>query len=169
MARLTDVQSSALGYWWNLISDAARGGFTVTETVQIATGVARDQGRTLSPAENRAISSLYGYVRREVNASNAFLAGDANQVINSDMVSIPPYARDEQEMNSYPQYHVKFAYEYIDQAGNRQSAIKTSVFNDISYTTIGELTSEVLSDAEAFAAKYNHTLLSATPIAILAV
>lgn len=169
MARLTDTLRAALGYWYNLVSDAARSGFTVTDTVQLANQVAKDLGSSLRPEENRAISSLYGYVRREVNAGLTFQAGDPNQFINSDMISVPPYARDEAEQATYPLYHVKFEYVYLDQAGNRQVTTKTSVFNDQLPSTIGELTAQVLDDAEAMANKYGHTLLSATPLLILAV
>lgn len=169
MARLTDTVRAALGYWWNLISDAARAGFTVTETVGIANDIAHNLGGSLSFQDNQAISTLYGYVRREVNAGNAFQAASANQGITADMISVPPYARDEQEMAAYPIYHVKFEYTYLDQAGNRQTTIRTSVFPDGIKNTIGELTADVLDDAEGMARKYGHTLISAVPLMILAV
>lgn len=169
MARITDTVRTALGYWWNLISDAARAGFTVTDTVQLANQVASDLGGSLSFAENTAISTLYGYARREVNAGNAFTAGDPGQQIDANMISVPPYARDDQEMATYPLYHVKFEYTYLDQAGNRQTTFRTSVFPDQLPDTVGELTSAVLDDAEAMAFKYGHTLLSAIPVNILAV
>jgi hypothetical protein len=169
MARLDDAGRAALGYWYNLVSDAARSGFTVTDTIQLANQVAADLGGSVSFKENTAIAQLYGYVRREVNAGEAFTAATSSQSINSDMVSIPPYARDEQEQNSYPLYHVKFEYTYLDQAGNEQTGIRTSVFNDLLPDTVGELTSAVLDDAEAMASKYGHTLLSARPVNILEV
>src|SRR5215469_10692429 len=119
MARLTDTVRAALGYWWNLVSDAARAGFTVTDTVQLANQVAQDFGTSLSFSENTAISQLYGYVRREVNAGNVFTAASQGQQIDQNMISTPPYARDLQEQNTYPIYHVKFEYTYLDSAGNQ--------------------------------------------------
>lgn len=169
MPRLTDTLKQALGYWFNLVSDAARQGFTVTDTVQLANQVAHDLGGKLSFQENTAISQLYGYVRREINAGNQFQAAAPNRAIDADMISVPPYARDEAEQATYPLYHVRFEYTYIDQAGNTQTTFKTSVFNDVLPGTVGELTADVLDDAEAMANKYGHTLLSATPVAILAV
>lgn len=169
MARLTDTVRAALGYWYNLISDAARQGYTVTETVQLANQVAEDFGTSLKPEENRAISSLYGYVRREVNAGNEFQAAAESQGITADMISTPAYARDVQEQATYPLYHVKFEYTYLDAAGNQQTTIKTSAFPDVLPGTVGELTSDVLDDAEGMAAKYGHTLISVRPINILAV
>lgn len=169
MARISDTVRAALGYWWNLISDAARANFTVTDTVQLANQVATDLGGSLSFQENTAISVLYGYARREVNAGNAFLAGSPGQAIDASMISTPPYARDLQEQNTYPLYHVKFEYTYIDSAGNQQTSYRTSVFPDQLPETIGELTQAVLDDAEAMAAKYNHRLLSAIPTNILSV
>jgi hypothetical protein len=169
MPRLTDTVRAALGYWYNLISDAARTGFTVTDTVQLANQVAHDLGGSLSFQENTAISTLYGYVRREVNAGNVFQAGTPDQAISADMISTPPYARDLQEQNTYPLYHVKFEYTYLDSAGVEQTSIRTSVFPDQLPDTIGELTSQVLDDAEAMALKYGHTLLSVNLTNILAV
>lgn len=169
MALLSPNLRAALGYWWNLISDAASQGFTVTETVSIANDIAKGNGTSLSFQDNTSISQLYGYARRMVNAGNAFQSADPSQGISSDMVSIPPYARDVQEQSTYPMYHVKFTYNYIDQAGNQQSTTKTSVFPDQLPSTVGDLTSDVLDDAEAMAAKYGHTLLSVVPIQILAV
>lgn len=169
MARLTDTVRAALGYWWNLISDAARGGFTVTDTVTAASDIAATVGRTVSFAENQAISTLYSFARQEVNAGNAFLAGEPGQGITASMISTPPYARDLQEQNTYPLYHVKFEYTYIDQAGNTITSFRTSAFPDQLPATIGELTQAVLDDAEGMAAKYGHTLLSAVPTNILAV
>lgn len=169
MARLNDVQRAVFGYWYPLISDAARAGFTVTDTVQLANQVARDLGGSITPAQNRAISQLYGYVRREVNAGDTFQAAQASQYINQDMISTPAYARDEAEQATYPVYHVKMQYEAIDAAGNRISTTKTVVFDDLLPATVGELTSDVLDAAEAMAKKYGHTLLSVRPLMILAV
>lgn len=66
-------------------------------------------------------------------------------------------------------YHVKFEYVYRDQAGNIQTATKTDAFPLTLPGTVGDLTAEVLDDAEAMAAKYGHTLISATPLQILVV
>ena len=151
------------------MNGAAQQGFTVTETVQLANGVAHDLGQNLRPDENRAISQLYGYARRIINAGTEFQAAPAQSAITADMISTPPYARDVQEQTTYPLYHVKFEYVYLDAAGNQQTAIKTSVFPDVLPGTVGELTADVLDDAEGMANKYGHTLLSATPLQILAV
>lgn len=169
MARLSDVGRQALGYWWNLISDAATVGLPVTDTISMANQIARDAGESLTPETNRAISSLYGYARRMVNAGNTFTASSPSQGITADMIATPPYARDIQEQTTFPIYHVKFQYTYLDQAGNEQTTIRTSVFDNGLGATVGDVTADVLDDAEGFAAKYGHTLLSATPIQILAV
>lgn len=169
MARLNDTLRAALGYWWDLVNGAAQQGFTVTETVSLANDVAQNLGAGLSFQDNQAISQLYGYARRIINAGDVFQAADPSQGITGDMVSIPPYARDTQEMNAYPIYHVKFTYVYLDSAGNQQSVTRTSVQHDILDLTVGDLTASVLDDAENMATKYKHTLLSVTPIQILAV
>jgi hypothetical protein len=169
VARLTDTARAALGYWWNLISDAVTAGFTVTDTVQLANQVASDFGQSISFRENAAISQLYGYARRMENAGQLFQNTNPSLGITADMMATPPYARDVQEQASYPLYHVKFEYTYLDTAGNQQTGIRTSVFPNQLPSTVGELTASVLDDAEAMASKYNHTLLSATPLQILAV
>lgn len=169
MPILTDIQRQALGYWWNLIDAAARQGFTTTEVTAMANEVAQTLGQRLSFQENTAISQLYGYARRIVNSGNAFQAASPSQFIDSNMTAVPPYARDEQERNAYPLYHVKFEYTYLDQSGVRQTTYKTSVFPDVLPETVGDLNAAVLDDAEAMANKYGHTLLSVLPIEILAV
>jgi|SRR5215472_8876407 len=169
MARLSDQVRSLLGYWWNLVNDAAKSGFTVTDTIQLAQQVSEDNNVALKFEDYSSISSLYGYARREINAAAVFTAADANAVITPDMISSPPYARDVQEQNAYPIYHVKFEYTYIDSAGNVQTEIKTSAQPLTLGPTIADVTADVLDDAESFANKYGHTLVSAVPIAILAV
>lgn len=169
MARIGDTVRAALGYWWNLVTDAAQAGFTVTETVSLANEIANGFGQKLSFAENSAISQLYGYSRRIINAGNELQSATPDQGITADMVSIPPYARDDQEMDTYPLFHVKFEYQYLDSAGNEQTTIKTSVFTDLLPDTVGDLALAVQDDAEAMASKYGHTLISATPQQILSV
>lgn len=160
---------AALGYWWDLISGAAQQGFTASETIGLANNVASELGGKLSFQENTAISQLYGYARRIINAGDTFQAASPQQGITADMISTPPYARDYSEQATYPLYHVKFEYTYIDASGVQQTTYRTSVFPDALPSTVGQLTSDVLDDAEAMANKYGHTLLSATPIQILAV
>lgn len=169
MPQLTDVQRSALGYWWNLIDAAARQGLTTTETISMANDVAATLGQKLSFQENTAISQLYGYARRIINSGTEFQSATPDQAINGDMIATPPYARDQQEQNAYPLYHVKFEYTYVDQSGVQQTTYKTSVFPDVLPDTVGDLTAAVLDDADAMANKYGHTLLSVTPTEILAV
>lgn len=169
MPLLTDVQRSVLGYWWNLIDAAARQGLTASETIGMANEVAATLGQKISFQENTAISQLYGYARRAINAGTEFQSANPASAISSDMVSTPPYARDQQEQNAYPLYHVKFQYTYIDQSGAQQTTYKTSIFPDVLPDTVGDLTSAVLDDAEAMANKYSHTLLSVVPTEILAV
>lgn len=169
MAFLPDNVRSALGYWYNLVADAARANFTVTDTIQLANQVAEDLGGKLSFQENTAISQLYGFARREINAGIALEAGQGDQAISSDMVSTPAYARDLQEQNTYPLYHVRFEYTYLDSAGNEQTTFKTSVFSDQLPGTISELESDVQDDAEGMAAKYGHQLMSVRVSNILSV
>jgi hypothetical protein len=169
MARLSTALSRALGYWWNLITDFANNGFTVTETISAANDIARASGSSLSFQDNQSISTLFGYARGIVNAGSTFQAAGAELGITADMIALAPYARDEAEMATFPTYHVKFEYTYLDANGNEQTGIKTSVFEDTLPSTVGELTADVLDDAEAMAAKYNHTLISAKPLQILAV
>lgn len=169
MARLSTALSRALGYWWNLITDFANNGFTVTETIQAANDIARESGTSLSFQDNQSISTLFGYARGIVNAGDAFQGSAPELGITPDMIALAPYARDDAEMATFPTYHVKFEYTYLDANGNEQTTYKTSVFEDTLPSTVGELTADVLDDAEAMAAKYNHTLISAKPLQILAV
>lgn len=169
MARLSTALSRALGYWWNLITDFANNGFTVTETISAANQIARDSGTSLSFQDNQSISTLFGYARGIANAGNTFQAAGPELGITADMIALAPYARDEQEMATMPIYNVKFEYVYLDANGEQQKTYKTSVVDNGLPSTVGELTADVLDDAEAMAAKYGHTLISATPIQILAV
>lgn len=169
MARLTDTLRAALGYWWDLVAGAAQQGFTAAETVQLANGIAKDLGGSLSFQENTAISQLYGYARRIENAGNSFTSASPDKFIDSSMIADAPWARVESEQNAYPIYNVKFTYTYLDSAGNEISTTKTSVFKNGLPATVGELTQAVLDDAESLALKYGHTLLSATPFQIQAV
>lgn len=169
MARLSDADRAAFVQWWSLVSDAAQSGLTVTDTIASANAIARSGGESISFATNTAISRLYGYARREVNASVAFQNAAPGTLIDSSMISTPPYARDESEQNTYALYHVKFAYTYLDAAGELQTTIKTSAQPLTIGPTVDDVADNVMDDAEAFANKYGHTLVSAVPLMILAV
>jgi len=169
MALLSQSQRTALGYWWDLIVGAVQQGFSATDTTQLANQVAHDLGGSLSFSENRDIATLYGYARRIENSGEALQSGSPEQGITASMIAVAPFARDDQARAAYPLYNVKFTYEYLDQAGNRITTTKTDAIPLQLPGTLGELTQQVLDDAEAMANKYGHTLLSATPIQILAV
>jgi hypothetical protein len=167
--RLDEHGRAALGYWWNLVTDAAQSGFTTTETTQIASQIAQELGGKVSFQESRAIAQLYGYAKRIDNASREFQNGAPDATITPNMVAIPPYARDHQEQASYPLYHVKFYYTFLDRAGMEQTEVRTSVVPMQLPDTVGEIQDLVDVDAAAFAAKYEHQLISAIPFSILAV
>lgn len=169
MARLNDAQRTALGYWYALITDAVHAGFTATDTTQLASQVAQDTGIRLTFEDFKAISVLYGYAKREDNAANAFQNANPDAIITPDLIGVPAYARDVQEQNSYPVYHVRFYYTYIDSAGEEHTTIKTSAQPLTLGPTKQDVINDIQTDAQAFAAKYNHTLVSAIPFQILAV
>jgi hypothetical protein len=169
MARLTDVQRSALADWWDLAQAAAFGGFTTTDTITAAAQLAADAGRSLAFAESTAISTLYGYARRMSNAASALGVAAPNAVIDANMIAVPPWARDEQVMNTTPIWHVSYTFEYLDQAGNLQSEYRTSVFEMTMPETVGELSAAIQDDAQFLADKYGVTLVNASLTSILAV
>lgn len=169
MPLLSESQRTALGYWWNLIIDAVAAGFSATDTTSLANMVAKDLGSSLTRQANNDIATLYGYAKRIDNAGNALQAAEPGKGIDSSMLAVAPYARDDQERAAYPVYNVKFTYEYLDANGVRQSTTRTDAIKMTLPGTVGELTERVLSDAEAMANKYGHTLLSATPLQILVV
>lgn len=169
MPRLDEPQRAALGQWWNLVTDAAQSGFTTTETTAIAAQIAHELGGNISFTESRSIAQLYGYAKRIDNASREFQNAPPGATIEPRMVAIPPYARDDREMASSPMYHVKFYYTFIDANGEEQTGVKTSIIPQSLPDTIDLLNDMVQVDAEAFAAKYQHQLVSAIPFSILAV
>jgi hypothetical protein len=169
MPRLNEIQRAALGYWWNLVTDAVQQGFTTTETTQIASQIAKDLGGNVTFKEAQAIATLYGYASRINTAATVFQNAPQDYGITSNMIATAPYARDEREQNSYPLYHVSFYYTYLDQAGNEQTSIRTSVQPMRLAGTVGGVWDDVELDALGMAQKYNHTLISAIPFQILAV
>lgn len=169
MPRLTDSQRSALGRWWTLAEAGAYGGFLSTDIVAAASDLAGQQGSALSFGEARDLAVLYGYGRRMANAAGALGAADANAVIDFTMIGVPPWARDEQVMNTTPIWHVSFDFSYIDAAGNAVTDIRTSVFEMTMPETVGGLTDALQEDAQALADKYNVELTGIQLREILAV
>jgi hypothetical protein len=167
--RIGESVRQALGYWWDLVSGAVQLGLTTTETTSMAAQVAQELGGNVTFSESKSIAVLYGYASRMNNASTAFQNATSEQVITPNMVATPPWARELQEQATYPLYHVKFYYTYLDAAGNEQTDIKTSAISRGLPSTVGELTEQVQLDAEAFASKYGHQFISALPYQILEV
>lgn len=169
MPRLNDVQRAALATWWTLAEAAAGGGFTTTDTITAAADLAGQAGRSLTFTESAAISTLYGYARRMSNAAGELQSASPGDFINSDMVAVPPWARDEQVMNTTPVWHVTFRFDFLDAAGELQSEFRTSVFDMTLPDTAGDLQNAIEDDAQALADKYNVRLQSAQLHSILAV
>lgn len=169
MTRLDDTQRAALANWWTLAEAAAFGGFTTTDTITAASDLAGQAGRSLAFAESAAIATLYGYARRMANAAGVLQAADALSVITADMMATPPWARDEQVMNTTPIWHATFQFTFLDQAGQIQTDFRTSVFEMTLPETVGELAAAIQDDAQQMADKYGVTLVSATPHSLLAV
>ena len=172
MPRLGPVARTALGYWWDLISGAVQRGFTTTETTQIAAGIAADFGEKVTWEESKSIAILYGYAKRMDNAAAVFQNAPMEATVVPQMVATPPWAREESEQAAYPQYHVKFFYTYIDTSSSdheEQTGIRTSVISQPLPSTVGGIRAIVQADAQGFAAKYGHELVSAIPYSVLAV
>jgi hypothetical protein len=169
MARLTDTQISALGNFWSDIAYVAAHGGTVTDAVSVAAYHAGLFGETLSFEDSQAVAVLAGYAVRMENAASVFRGADLADPITADMIGTPPWARDQQVMNTSPIWHATFEMEFQDENGDIQTEFRTSVFEMTLPETVGELTADILDDAEAMAAKYEVTLLSVRPHSLHAV
>jgi hypothetical protein len=169
MPRLSESVRAAMGDWWTLVLSAVSGGFTTTDTVAAAADVARQYGQSIGFDTNAAIATLYGYARRMENAAAALGGLAPGDVLGPDQIAVPPWARDEQVMDTAPIWHVTFTYNALDSAGNPVTEFRTSIFEMTLPDTAGDLFSALQSDAEAMAAKYGHTLVSISPHSILAV
>ena len=169
MARLDDTQRSALANWWDLAQSAANGGYTVTDTISAAADIAAQGLRQMSFDIGRAISVLYGYARRMFNAAGVFSGADMAAPVTPDMMATPPWARDQQVMDTTPIWHATFEFHYLDSNGNQRMDYRTSIFEMTLPETVGELVDAMTADAEAMAAKYGVSLLEIVPVQLLAV
>lgn len=169
MARLSDTERSVLGTSWNDIWWAASNGYTTTDTVGAFASVARELGSGITFDESGALATLYGYASRLNGAAGVFQAAGHGDLIAPEMIGTPPWAREEQAMATAPIWHATFLYTATDSAGNTISEKRTSIFEMTLPTTVGELADAIQEDALAMATKYNHQLVSADPISLLAV
>jgi hypothetical protein len=169
MARLTDVQRSVLADWWTLAQSAAGGGYTATDTISVAAGIARQYGVSFSFQESSALATLYGYASRMETAAGVFRGADMTDLIEGSMVGVPPWARDQQVMNTAPVWHAVFEFTYIDQNGDMQTDFRTSVFEMTLPDMVGELADDITADAQAMADKYGFQFVDAVPHSLLAV
>jgi hypothetical protein len=171
MPRLTSTVSTALADWWTLALDAGFKGYRSTDLQSAARDIAEQNGVTLPFQTYSALSTLFGYARRMYNAHAAVTAADDGDRIEAAHVAIPPWARDEQAMNTNPIWHVSYQFTYLDENGFAQTEFKTSVFDDFSQfpRTIGTLKDAITEDAQALADKYGVKLFAVDLHQILAV
>jgi hypothetical protein len=169
VARLTDTQIQALGNFWSDIAYVASHGGLVTDAVSVASYHAGLFGETLSFEDSQAVAVLAGYAARMENAAREFRGADLADPITADMIGTPPWARDEALMATTPIWHATFEMTFEDENGDIQTEFRTSVFEMTLPETVGELTADILDDAEAMAAKYEVTLLSVRPYSLHAV
>jgi len=169
VARLTEAQTKALGNFWADLAYVASHGGTVTDAVGVASFHAGLFGETLSFADAQAVAVLAGYAARLENAAAEFRGAGLSDSIEASMIGTPPWARDQQVMNTAPIWHATFEMTFTDQEGNTRTEFRTSVFEMTLPETVGELTADILDDAEAMATKYDFTLLSVSPHSLQAV
>jgi hypothetical protein len=169
--RLTAPQRSALADWWNLARDAARDAYRSTDLIAAASDLAQQYGQSLTFSESTALSVLYGYARRMYNASDMVQNANPEDYITSAHIGIPPWARDEQVMNTSPIWHVTYVATFINQAGDTIEEFKTSVFEGVGQLppTIGDLQDAIEEAGQILALKYGYEFVSAELTEILAV
>ena len=166
MPRLTPNQSAVLADWWNLIYDAAFGGYTTTDLNRAVKDLATEHGVSVSFNDYRDIATLYGYARRMANAAGELQAALPDSPITADFTAIPPWASDFDVRNTAPVYHVVFEFSYIDPSGELQHDYRTSVFEMDFPDTVGDLIDAVNEDAQAMADKYKVRLFAANILQI---
>lgn len=169
MPRLTAGQRSALADWWELTQHAGYGGYTTTDLIAAASDIAQQFGRSLSFSESSSLAVLYGYARRMFNASQEVQNAAREDYITGAHIAIPPWARDENAMNTSPIWHVTYNATFIDQNGDTITEYKTSVFEGVLPPTIGDLQDAIEEDAQALSVKYQYQFVSAELTEILAV
>lgn len=171
MPRLTAAVASALADWWPLALDAGFKGFQAGDLQAAARDIAAENDITLPFTTYTSLATLYGYARRMSNASDAVHAADDADYIVTDHIAIPPWARDQQPMNTSPIWHVSYQMTYLDENGIQQTDFKTSVFEHPQPfpQTIGELREAIEGDAQVLADKYGVQLLNVDLHQILAV
>lgn len=126
-------------------------------------------GHRLSFSETSAATVLYGYAARMRNAGEAARAASDETWIDTQHVAVPPWAREEQVMNTSPIHHVTYLMT-TENNGVITTDYKTSVFDNRDLpSTIGALKDELAADAEVLASKYRVNLLSVELHQILAV
>ena len=169
MARLSEVQTRALGDWWLLAQDFANSGLTATELIEQAAPLAVERGRSLTFDESTAIAVLYGYGRRMYWAAQEVQRALDSDGIEAKHLGVPPWARDEQVMNAAPIWHVTYKFMFTDQQGVLHEEWRTSVFEMTFPATIGELKDAIGEDAAALAEKYRVNLVGTVLERILSV
>jgi hypothetical protein len=169
MARLNDTQRGALFDWWSLAMDGGFGGFNAREVTSAAADLARRTGRSFTFATSQAVASLFGYARRMYNAHAELVNAADSDYIQSQHIAIPPWARDQTDMNAYPIHHVTYKFTYIDSAGVQHIDYKTSVYDIPLPNTVGELKAGIEHDAQVLAAKYQVQFVDVELHQILAV
>jgi hypothetical protein len=169
MSRLTATQRTALADWWQLAVDGGFGGYLANQVTAAAADLARQTGRVFTFATSQAVAALFGYARRMSNAATEAQNADDAEYIQSQHIAIPPWARDQSDMNTYPIWHVTYKFTYIDTFGVQHTEYKTSIFDTQLPATIGALKSAIEDDAQAIAGKYQVSYVSTDLHQVLAV
>ena len=126
-------------------------------------------GHSLTFGETSAATVLYGYAARIRNAGEAARGALDETYIGPEHVAVPPWAREEREMNANPIWHVTYQFT-SERNGVISTDYKTSVFQRGQIpATIGELKAAIEGDAQVLASKYSVNLVNVDLHQILAV
>lgn len=122
------------------------------------------EGHGLSFSEVNQLRSAAVQVR---NGAERFGRSPETNAITADMISTPPFARDQIARNAQPLYQVTINLATTDDEGNVTEGYRAVKFNSLEGLTKGQLNTLIGQDAEALADAYGTEYLSHDIVEIL--
>jgi hypothetical protein len=153
MPTMTDAVRAALGRYWPEVYGGAAARLSTQDLFQNIRDRATDLGLPSVGVSASVISTLRGYAAGMIRAADRLNAADPTSIVDSTMLSTPPWARSSVEQAAMPIYHIGFDHTIQDDSGNLVTVRQTIVLTGTLPSTVGELTGLVSSEAALLASE----------------
>lgn len=142
---------AGIGTLWRGVVSAVQSGTSVFDFTQRVTDALVNNGLVPTVLDTSIVDQLAGFARG-IDAGTANLTNAPDEAgIDSSMISLAPWSMDLNQYNTAPGWRAQVEVQYVDEAGNTESAWRWVTGITSLPGTVGDLRAQLRTAADAMA------------------